>query len=226
MQPRLIIAVDFDDTIALKAPTYPASMVPGALLPNAKEVINWMYDRGCYIILWTCRCGDVLKLATDFLDKNGIKYHSVNENWPGLPFITSSKICADFYIDDASLGTIINWLEIKKMIKEKLIQKIADEIVALHAETTLLKGAALNQADKPIVMNLIKLCWNFTKNKKDMIDSFIEELTRKLKSSNVLFSGNLADERWLTKELGKFFVANKYPQYNEKFWSDNFSKLI
>ncbi|MDD5649611.1 MAG: hypothetical protein PHF86_04225 [Candidatus Nanoarchaeia archaeon] len=126
MKKKLILAVDFDGTIIKDEKDY----VPRELIPNAKEVLKWAHEKGCYIILWTCRSGKMLKQATDFLDKNNIAYDAVNENAPTTNFKTSRKIFSDYYIDDRSFK--INWLEIKKEIAKRLVVKVADEIQELE----------------------------------------------------------------------------------------------
>jgi hydroxymethylpyrimidine pyrophosphatase-like HAD family hydrolase len=119
---KTILAVDFDGTIIKDEKDY----VPRKLLSNAKEVLKWAHDKGCFIIIWTCRSGKMLKQATDFLKKNEIQFDAVNENSPLTKFETSRKIFADFYIDDRSFD--INWLDIKKRIQKILIEKTADKI--------------------------------------------------------------------------------------------------
>lgn len=115
-----ILAVDFDETIAKQE----KDLVPRVLLPNSKEVINWAHDNGCYVILWTCRRDDALIAALDFLKKQNVNYDTVNDNCPG--FETSRKIYADFYVDDKSFE--IDWLEIKKTIRKRMINKSVKEI--------------------------------------------------------------------------------------------------
>jgi len=118
---KLIVAVDFDDTIAYKT----ENLEPQELLPCAKEVINWMYDNGCHIIIWTCRSGFELLKAKEFLKKNEIKYHDINSNVEGLDFDTSRKIYYDVLIDDRNLGTKIDWEKIKQMVEQKICEKAA-----------------------------------------------------------------------------------------------------
>jgi hydroxymethylpyrimidine pyrophosphatase-like HAD family hydrolase len=123
---KLIVAVDFDETIA----TRDEKLNPIDLLPNAKEVINWMYDNGIYVIIWTCRSSFELLKATEFLKKNDIKYHTINSNAEHLDFDTSGKIFADIYIDDKGIYTDkIDWLEIKKIIENKICKKSESEVI-------------------------------------------------------------------------------------------------
>lgn len=125
---QFIIAVDFDGTLIKDEKDY----VPRTLLSNAKEVLKWAHEKGCFIILWTCRSGKMLKQATDFLKANKIHYDVVNDNAPRTDFETSRKVFADYYIDDRSFE--IDWLKIKKEIAKKMLSKIADEIQDMEKE--------------------------------------------------------------------------------------------
>lgn len=119
---RFILAVDVDGTIIKSEDDY----VPRSLMPNVKTVLDWAHDKGCYIIIWTCRNGKMLKQAIDFLDKNKIPYDAVNENSPKVNFKTSRKIFSDFYIDDRSFD--IDWLKIKQKIQKEFVSSLAKEI--------------------------------------------------------------------------------------------------
>ena len=102
-----ILAVDFDGTITEQASF--ADFKPNS---NPREyaikVLNQLYHEGCYIIIWTCRAEVVQGDMITFLDKWGIPYDKINENVDGLPFKTSQKIVADFYIDNKSIGNLWN----------------------------------------------------------------------------------------------------------------------
>ena len=165
----LILAVDFDGTIVKTEEDY----VPRELLLNAKEVINWAYDKGCYIILWTCRSGDMLKQAEDFLKSNEVKYHVANKNIPTIDFETSNKIFADLYIDDRNISFTVNWMEIKGMIKEALILRLADEIESLAKDAALEK-----QAVDALVTTKIKTDWNHYKNNEIEFSTKLAELIK------------------------------------------------
>lgn len=110
-----IIAIDFDGTIVEQA--FPEI---GKLLPYAKEVLYNLYYQGYYIIIWTCRGGQELIDAKDFLDKKGIMYHKLNENAPfeRVGFMPHPKIFADVYIDDRNLGGFPGWEYVEEMLSE------------------------------------------------------------------------------------------------------------
>jgi hydroxymethylpyrimidine pyrophosphatase-like HAD family hydrolase len=126
---KKIIAVDFDGTLVKELDkAYLATEFE--LMPNAKEVINWMYDK-FYVILWTCRNEKCLQNAMDFLNKNAIVFHAINENADFLDFETSPKIYADMYIDNRAMCEI-NWLKIKDYLNTLLLNdddKIISQVV-------------------------------------------------------------------------------------------------
>jgi len=116
----MIIAIDFDGTIV-------ESRFPeiGSLFVGAKESINALHDAEHYIIIWTCRTGDRLTEAINFLLENGIKFDRINEHCPeNLKKYGSSsrKVYAHCYIDDKNIGGFPGWeicvREIAKMEKE------------------------------------------------------------------------------------------------------------
>jgi hydroxymethylpyrimidine pyrophosphatase-like HAD family hydrolase len=126
---KKIIAIDFDGTL-VKECDKAYLVTEFELMPNAKEVINWMYDK-FYIILWTCRNEKFLQNAMDFLNKNGIVFHTVNKNADFLDFETSPKIYADVYIDNRAMCEI-NWLKIKDYLNTLLLNdddKIIHQVV-------------------------------------------------------------------------------------------------
>lgn len=101
-----ILAIDFDGTIV--EDKYPEI---GELKPDAVEVINRL-KKDYFLILNTCRTGEKLKEAVDFLKANGIEFDLVNENHPALidQYGDTRKIFATYYIDDRSLiGGSGNW---------------------------------------------------------------------------------------------------------------------
>lgn len=124
----LILAIDFDDTIAYKTD----DLIPVMFLPFAKEVINWAYDRGCQIIIWTCRPTEKRRSMKDFLKANGVRYNKINKNADGVNFTNSRKIFYDLCIDDRNYGAEIDWMKIKQTIKKLLIGKLAEEILLIR----------------------------------------------------------------------------------------------
>jgi hydroxymethylpyrimidine pyrophosphatase-like HAD family hydrolase len=112
-----IIAIDFDDTIAYNS--FP-DILKATLKDGAKEVINKLYEKGYYIIIWTCRyLENHVNDCINFLNNNGIKFHIVNENYPSLPFKPTRKIYYDILIDDKCMLDV-DWNKIEQFINEKI----------------------------------------------------------------------------------------------------------
>jgi len=114
----MTIAIDFDGTIVDHK--YPEI---GNLKPNAKEVINALVEDGHTIIIWTCRAGVKEQEAANFLLKNGIRFHYINENSKEVLSQFDGdcrKVFGDVYIDDRNIGTKhIDWLEIYKLLNAR-----------------------------------------------------------------------------------------------------------
>lgn len=111
----MIIAIDFDGTISRGK--YPA--IDG-LQPYAADVINRLHQSGHYLIINSCRSGDQLLEAINWMLHQGIPFHRVNDNHPEQSAIyknNSRKIYAHLYIDDKNLGGFPGWLQAEKEIK-------------------------------------------------------------------------------------------------------------
>lgn len=107
------IAVDFDGTIVENK--YPKIGKP---LPFAFETLKAFQEKGCVLILWTCREGALLDEAIEFCRKNGVEFYAVNQNHPNeAGYIeTSRKIDARYYIDDRAVPPFQGWGETFQMI--------------------------------------------------------------------------------------------------------------
>lgn len=105
---RPIVGVDFDLTLSMQNFfDFNTDVGSRRIRPDAVEALKWMYQHDCVLILWTCREGEYLVEALEFLQQQGVlKYfHAVNDNYmPELHArgIESNprKIIADYYIDD------------------------------------------------------------------------------------------------------------------------------
>jgi hypothetical protein len=119
-----IIAVDFDGTVVKHR--YPKI---GETIPYSAEVLRELINNGHRIMLWTMRSGENLNEAIDWFSDKGIILWGVNENPTQHKWSKSNKQFADLYIDDAALGCptfpdldmptrkIVNWNEIKKLLR-------------------------------------------------------------------------------------------------------------
>lgn len=123
----MIISVDFDNTVCEEQ--YP---LIGELLPNVKEVINYIFDRGHEIIINTCRNDIALREAIGFLKYNEIKYDYVNKNSPRAIKRWGSdtkKISCDLSIDDKSLFIQYNWYLQGKEFSQSILWRDVDRIM-------------------------------------------------------------------------------------------------
>lgn len=104
-----VIAVDFDGTLTTQN-IFP-NIAP--LRKGAKECIDSLRMNGNKVVLWTCRTGESLFQAIDFLRQNGIELDDYNSN-PFYPYsVYCRKIVADFYIDDRNIFMQeIDWYKI------------------------------------------------------------------------------------------------------------------
>jgi hydroxymethylpyrimidine pyrophosphatase-like HAD family hydrolase len=118
----LIIAIDFDGTIVDNK--YPEV---GKLKSHAKEVINFLHEKGHKIIIWTCRGRSLEQDAVDFLDLNGIYYDYCNNNLPeSIQYwkFESRKISYDVLIDDRNLNGFIGWDNVLDCLKKQFPEQI------------------------------------------------------------------------------------------------------
>lgn len=117
----MIIAIDFDNTIVYS--TYPRIE---SVRQYAAKSIHDIRTRGHYVIVWTCRCGDDLTAAINYMLENGIEFDRINDNHPDnvREFgFNSRKINADVYIDDRNIGGFAGWVWADEMI-QKLEQEL------------------------------------------------------------------------------------------------------
>ena len=93
-----VIAVDFDGTLCKVA-------WPDIGAPNT-ALIRWLKARrraGDKVILWTCRCGEMLDKAVAWCWSQGLEFDAVNANLPERIAQYGNdcrKVSADIYLDD------------------------------------------------------------------------------------------------------------------------------
>lgn len=121
----MILSIDFDGTLHLGI--FPEI---GVIAPYAKWAMKTLHDDGHYLIINTCRSGDSLLEAINWLLEQGIIFDRVNDNHPGNIAEyrgNTRKIYADMYIDDKQVGGLPTWPEILdaiiKINEEKLCGK-------------------------------------------------------------------------------------------------------
>lgn len=107
----MIIAIDFDGTLH-------DGQWPGIGQPafSAVEVMNLLKSKGHYLIIWTCRSGERLTEAVNWLLEKGIPFDRINDHEPEhlKEFDNSNarKVYAHLYIDDKQVGGLPPWMEI------------------------------------------------------------------------------------------------------------------
>lgn len=128
-----IIAVDFDGTISI-GDGYPDPH-NGDIRPYAKEVINFLYDVGVKVVIWTNRKnvkGTDIKdklLMKQWLDDMGIKYHTVNDSTEFAPFkYYGRKLYAHMFVDDRGFGFDCD----DELIMVKVLCEFLRDIVGCH----------------------------------------------------------------------------------------------
>lgn len=125
---ELWIAVDFDGTLNACGDNYPDI---GTENPYAFDVLKRLKRDGHKIILNTCRRGKPLQEAVEWCTQKGISFDSINDNpWSRALYndpTPGTKVFADYYIDDRSLGikkTItgsVDWKYIKRNYKKLFV---------------------------------------------------------------------------------------------------------
>ena len=111
----MIISVDFDGTLCRNA--YPEI---GESMPGARKSLEELRERGHYLIIWTCRTGDRLLEAVNWLLEEGIPFDRVNDhNQDNLALYGDGgmKVYADVYIDDKNLGGFDGWYEAMRLLR-------------------------------------------------------------------------------------------------------------
>lgn len=111
-----VVCIDFDGTL------YPRGELFGYPPPlkGAKEFVNFIYNKGFYVVIWTSRLSEQwfkdegwdletahkeqVNYISSLLQRDGIPYHK----------ITSEKIPALAYLDDRAIKVENNWDDIIK----------------------------------------------------------------------------------------------------------------
>ncbi|MCI7811602.1 MAG: hypothetical protein MR552_06675 [Clostridiales bacterium] len=96
-----IIAVDFDGYLCDSC--WPELGEP---IPEVLAEIKRRQAAGCKIILWTCRCGEMLEAAVDWCAAHGLHFDAVNDNLPEVQAAYDAnprKITANEYWDDRAI---------------------------------------------------------------------------------------------------------------------------
>lgn len=106
MKRGLTIAIDFDGTCVEH--DYPAV---GMDVAGAAETLRQLHAKGHRLILYTMRSGELLEAAAEWFHSHNIELWAINENPEQRAWSASPKVYADYYIDDAALGTPIIYID-------------------------------------------------------------------------------------------------------------------
>ncbi len=113
----MIIAVDFDGT--LHTGEWPDIGLPS---PCAIDVMQSLKDKGHYLIIWTCRSGDKLTEAINWLLENNIPFDRINDHEPkhiaAFDNSNTRKVYAHLYIDDKQVGGLPAWPDIMEYVEK------------------------------------------------------------------------------------------------------------
>jgi hydroxymethylpyrimidine pyrophosphatase-like HAD family hydrolase len=110
---RLIVQVDFDDTITDDSECFPEI---GKIRPNVSEVMNRLSKKGVRFILFSARDNKNLAIVKDFIKEHNLPIETINKNVVDAKYRTR-KLCHDINIDDRSLDVNLDWLVIEKKIE-------------------------------------------------------------------------------------------------------------
>ena len=118
---RKVIAIDFDGTLCENA--WPEI---GQEHEDIIEFAKYEQKNGAALILWTCRCGELLDAAVEWCRARGLEFDAVNENLPERVAqyggTESRKVLADEYWEDKGfdIWTLhTRWYAVQNRIKEK-----------------------------------------------------------------------------------------------------------
>lgn len=116
----MVIAVDFDGTIVEHR--YPEI---GEERPFATEVLKMLIADRHKVILYTMRNGKLLEDAVKWCADRGVEFYAVNSDEPAdfradRNTNFSSKVNADYFIDDRNIGGLPDWSTIYKIISRGL----------------------------------------------------------------------------------------------------------
>lgn len=164
-----IIAFDFDGTITKDTYNYPEC---GELRRNAKEVINFLHDIGCKIIIWTCRdveysernrqpIRDHIAPMVEFLYNNKIEYDRINESRFAPYYYYGRKIYAHLYVDDRTFG----WTDTED-IMVKVLQHILIDILDMDGNFVIEEVVRPIFSDERPSSNAISKCTRAVKEWK------------------------------------------------------------
>jgi len=103
-----IIALDFDGTLVPNSNIYPKIYAPIGIHKEIIEVAKRRQKAGAKLILWTCRYGQELKDAVNYMKEEvGLVFDRINKDYFEYDNeVVRRKIYATIYVDDKSPGSL------------------------------------------------------------------------------------------------------------------------
>lgn len=103
---KLIVAVDFDDTV------FPFHNQDDTH-HHVMNALAKCQQLGFYIVIWTASNPDRYEMISKYMEDRGIRVSSINKNPIDLPFGNHGKIYYNILLDDrAGLGQALNTLNL------------------------------------------------------------------------------------------------------------------
>jgi hypothetical protein len=93
------LIIDLDGTICTEEKMFSRSLAQP--IANAVESVNYLYDSGHIIIIYSARLWIEFEMTTHWLKTNGVKYHQ----------LVMGKPQGDFWIDDRAIE-FDNWQKV------------------------------------------------------------------------------------------------------------------
>lgn len=123
--------IDLDGTIHRYSKGYKDGTIYDSAFDGAKEVIDWLKNKGYEIVIFTTRASkeNADELGGDHNDQ--IKKIGKWLNSKGIYFdrITAEKLAADFYIDDKAIHIPDgDWKTVLNVIKKRIKYKVAEQL--------------------------------------------------------------------------------------------------
>lgn len=125
--PRLIIAVDFDDTM------YDFHK-KGYLFPHVADILRESQKLNFYIVAFTASIPSRFEFIRTYCQDIGIRLDAINENVIESPFGNSGKIFYNLLLDDrAGLGQAYEILQKTiELVKKNELERLENEIKVLE----------------------------------------------------------------------------------------------
>lgn len=193
----MIIAVDFDETFV-----YSKFPKIEGILPNAKEVVNYLHSRGHDIIFNSCRNGVAEKNMRGFLKYNDVKYSHINENSPRMIRKYGSdtrKISCDLQIDDRDFLLQQNMIYNGKENVQEYLWRTVDQVMPMVEKPLIICIVGESGTGKTMISNYFQYQYGV-----NMIESYTDRPKRHNNEGGHTFvSEKIMDDVWKQEKLAE-----------------------